>query len=528
VRPRSLAVLVAQAGADPPAVNATVRSVVSSGVADEVLVAADRSAPGSPALTDEAFDEPGPGRPAQVVLLHGATPLVDGLEGSTSRYVAIVPAGNLVVAGGLERHVQALDAHADAVMTATLAEPGDGDPVPRTRSLLASVADGTDPPVLDGREFARAVLTDGWPIGTVPSLVVIRTSAVDRPTGGSLSDGGGPADEDGGLCGAVLAVLTRGTVWCDLEASVTTAGRQAPQALPPWRLWRSALDHAVRLGLLDEPGEAAALLVAQTRRTARQLVRTTSAAPGSPPGARMDDVRDAVEAWRAFGSDEAVSGTQLLLRALVVPDGDSGDEGMTVAASARAGIPCSALDPEPAVAAEDLLDGSPPTGDLAQLLARSDVPLLLLRSGETPEVADRFQLAGVLEDHGVDRPFGWIATPSGPQRRLIAPRSPVTPPGGTVGPDASTRCGSARSVPATARTGCLRRSPGHGPTGSRSSPLWPPTTPRSTAGWWPCTGCATASTPSATRRTSIPSEPRAPPGPAGAPRSGGAGCCATP
>jgi len=444
VRNRSLTVLVTHGGADPPAVIATIRSIVACGEADHVLVAPGYPGSGSPVPEDDGPTVPGGDGPTSVTLLDGASSPLDVLVKSSSRYIAVVPAGTLVGAGGLERHLQALDAHADAVVSATFAGPGDGDSAPRTRSLLASVADGTDPPVLDGREFARALLADGWPIGTVPSLVAIRTSAVDRSSRGGLSDGGRPGDGDGDLCGAVLATLTRGTVWCDLEASITAGGRPTPPALPSWRLWRTALHHAVRLGLLDEPGEAVAMLVAQTRRTARQLGRAASGTPGT----RIDDVREALEAWRAFVADEAASGTTLPLQAVVVPDGDRGDETVTVEAAARVGIPSSVLDPRLAVAAEDMLGGSlPPTGDLARLLARCDVPLLMMRSGETPEVADRLQLAAVLEDHGVDRPYGAIATPSGPQRRLVAPRSPVPAPGGTVGAEHlhSLRIGSIRA-----------------------------------------------------------------------------------
>ena len=443
VRTSSLTVLVAQGDASWSSVLGAVRSVIATGQAADVQVIATSppagdSAEGSDHVAGSIGDAS-----TSVTFLDGSIRPADVLNTCSTQFLGILHAQAAVVEGTLERHLRALHDHTEAVLSVSLACPDEEREATETRALLLSAAAGTDSRIVDGRAFARALLFDGWPLDTVPSVLVVRTSAAVGPRSDHLErhlTEGGASERD--LYGILLAMLTRGSVWSDPEVGVNVGPRPPTEGYPQWRRWSEIMEAGSELGLVDGPGEAVQALICHTRRTAALLRRPRAAGPGALFDHRAELVRGISESWRSLITTEASMPPLLPLHVAILPDDDpdkvaaSADVAGRIAA--RVSILASPLDPPPIDAGGGLPtpEGWTANRDLARLLEGGDFPVLIVRAGEKPEILDRRQLTALLEDPGPHRPLGTIATPSGFQPRLVwsgssdAPRSetPDTPP----------------------------------------------------------------------------------------------------
>lgn len=307
----------------------------------------------------------------------------------------------------VERHLRAMSDHPEVTLTLSLPSGWDHDDASGPGSWRPQGLPIPVEGVVDGRALAEALLlTGGNPIPT-PTVVAVRTASLD---GGVLPTSVVGTD-DSVLRGAewyrwMVGLLVQGPAWIDPEPGVEVAPPNSGRAL--WEQWPSVIGAGRELGLLDRPADLSRALIAWTRRAAALL----HAYPNTGAGERDANTDGAAEIvvatidrWHALMADEVAVTSPLPLHAA-------------------------------------LETTAPPSADLASLTehisvhevsriasveewawdvaANSNQPIVLVRTGELLDVADRSQLLEWLSE-GVPPTGARIATPFGAEVRVLPP-----------------------------------------------------------------------------------------------------------
>jgi hypothetical protein len=425
---RALSVVICQGSADVRSVIASARSSLAEGALTTVLIVA-ASEPDRDSIERLALNEHlkvGPG--LDVTVLDDSTSLSGLLSACSTEFVGLVHPVDPQPLGVLEAHVDGLRACPEAVLAVSRAvghgfiEASDSDE--RWPPVGASEF---EPPLIDGRAFARALLIDGRPPG-MPFLFVLRANAM------SLSSSGDPTDQDAGpyrnetdWYRLLLQILIRGPVWTDPRPPVATPSTTRRETESTLEYWPNVIDIGVALGLLDEPGDLAIALVNHTRRAASFLKAHLPDDPSPSAHGRERLVRPIIASWHALIADEALVPALLPLHVAVV--GDEGDpDSATTLDEARTIAQNVTLFRERGSQHADLSTLASPLGetvgtdDIDGLLGQHpSYAVLLARAGERLEVLDGRQIRALLEDE-VSQSTSDLVTPAGLQSRLVWPR----------------------------------------------------------------------------------------------------------
>jgi hypothetical protein len=138
--------------------------------------------------------------------------------------------------------------------------------------------------------------------------------------------------------------------------------------------------------------------------------------------------------WKALEATETARPSLMPFHVAIVSDGDPDSVAKSTDSAEKVAVRVSVLGARSIALADGVRSGTLTSedwfvsGDLARLTEVSELPILFMRAGETIDVIDKLQFAGLLNNGNAIRSFGTIATPSGFQHRLASAGSPLTRP----------------------------------------------------------------------------------------------------